>query len=61
VQGFKLRLTKEDNTETTAPSYKLEIPLSNALISMNVNNTTENEILAFANTLPLDKIAKLIQ
>ena len=61
VQGFKSRLTKEDNTETNVPSYKLEIPLTNALITLNINNTSEAEILGFANTLPLDKIAKLIQ
>lgn len=61
VQGFKSRLTKEENSESNAPSYKLEIPLSNALITMNVNNSSENETLAFANSLPLDKIAKLIQ
>lgn len=61
VQGFKSRLTKEDNSETNTPSYKLEIPLSNALITLNVNNTSESEIVTFANSLPLDKIAKLIQ
>ena len=61
VQGFKSRLTKEEHSESNAPSYKLEIPLSNALITLNVNNSSENEALAFANSLPLDKIAKLIQ
>lgn len=60
VQGYKSRLTKEDNMNGAA-SYKFEIPLSNALITLNVNNSSENEMLAFANTLPLDKIAKLIQ
>jgi len=61
VQGFKSRLTKEENMNDKSASYKLEIPLSNALISLNVHNTNENEMLAFANSLPLDKIAKLIQ
>ena len=61
IQGYKSRLTKEDNSEANIPSYKLEIPLSNALISLSVNSTSENEIIAFANSLPLDKIAKLIQ
>ncbi|MDQ6814556.1 MAG: hypothetical protein M3040_12520 [Bacteroidota bacterium] len=61
VQGFKSRLTKEDNSNTNTASYKLEIPLSNALITMSVNNTSENELMSFANALPLDKIAKLIQ
>lgn len=61
VQGYKSRLTKEDNSESNNPSYRFEIPLSNALISLSVNNTSENEMIAFANSLPLDKIAKLIQ
>jgi hypothetical protein len=61
IQGYKSRLTKEDNSEDASPSYKLEIPLSNALITLNVNNTNESEIVAMVNTLPIDKIANLIQ
>lgn len=61
IQGFKSRLTKEDESEQGKPSYKLEMPMSNALITLHVNNTTENEILAMANTIPFDKIAKLVQ
>jgi hypothetical protein len=61
IQGYKSRLTKEDNGASDKPSYRLEIPFSNALVTMNVNNTNENEMIAFANTLPLEKIAKLIQ
>jgi hypothetical protein len=61
IQGFKSRLTKEEDSEQGKPSYKLEMPMSNALITLEVNNTTESEILAMANTIPFDKIAKLIQ
>ncbi len=61
IQGFKSRLTKEDQTDQSKPSYKLELPMSNALITLQVNNTTDSEILAMANTIPFDKIAKLIQ
>lgn len=61
IQGYKARLTKEDGGDNDSPSYKLEMPFSNALITLNVTNTTEAEILAMANTIPLDKIAKLIQ
>jgi hypothetical protein len=61
IQGYKSRLTKEDNGEASTPSYKLEIPFSNALVTLNVDNSKEAEIVAMANTLPLEKIAKLIQ
>jgi hypothetical protein len=61
IQGYKSRLTKEDSGDNGKPSYRLEIPFSNALVTMNVNNTNENEIVSFANTIPLEKVAKLIQ
>lgn len=61
IQGYKSRLTKEDESEGSTINYKLEIPFSNALITMNVSNATETEIMAMANTLPLEKISKLIQ
>jgi hypothetical protein len=61
IQGYKSRLTKEDDSDSGKPSYKLEVPLSNALITLEVNNSSENEILAMANSIPLEKVAKLIQ
>jgi hypothetical protein len=61
VQGYKSRLTKEENSNANVPSYKLEIPFSNALITLEVNNSTESEIATMANSIPLEKIAKLIQ
>lgn len=60
IQGYKSRLTKEEGSDNTT-SYRLEIPFANALITFHVNNTNENEIVNMANTIPLDKIAKLIQ
>jgi hypothetical protein len=61
VQGYKARLSKEEETEGGKPTYKLEMPFSNALITFKVSNTSESEIIAMMNTLPLDKISKLIQ
>ncbi len=60
IQGYKSRLTKEDNAGGN-PSYRLEIPFSNALVTLNVNNSTDTEIIAMANSIPFDQIAKLIQ
>ena len=62
VQGYKARLEKEG--ETTADgktNYKLEIPFNNALMTITVNATTESAILADANAIPLQDIAKLVQ
>ncbi len=60
VQGYKARLEKEDNSNGL-PDYTLEIPLASALITFKVNNTSDAQIISFANTLPLSQIAKLIQ
>jgi hypothetical protein len=61
VQGYKSRLSKEEDSDTGKPSYKLEMPFSNALLTLKVNNSSEAEILSMVNTLALDKISKLIQ
>lgn len=61
VQGYKGRLTKEENSDGGKPGYRLELPFNNAMITFNVTNTTDAEITAMANTLPLAQIAKLIQ
>ncbi len=60
VHGYKSRLTKEDN-DSAKPNYRLEIPFSNALVTMSVNDSNENEIIAMANSIPFEQIAKLIQ
>jgi hypothetical protein len=61
VQGYKGRLTKEEDSQGMKPGYKLELPFSNALVTFKISNSTDDEILALANTIPLDKISKLIQ
>ena len=60
IQGYKSRLTKEDNTGDN-PSYRLEIPFNNALVTLHVNSTTDTEVISMANSIPFDQIAKLIQ
>jgi hypothetical protein len=61
VQGYKARLTKEEDSDAGKPTYRLEMPFSNALITLKVNNSSEAEVTSMINTLPLDQIAKLIQ
>ncbi len=60
VQGYKSRLTKEDGNGDSKPSYRLEIPFSNALVMINANNISDTEIIAMANSIPFDQLAKLI-
>lgn len=57
VQGYKALLTKNQNTETGKTGYELQIPMNNTLITVRITETTETEITAAANTIPLAKIA----
>lgn len=61
VQGYKARLNKDSDGTNGNADYTLQIPLSSALITLNVRNVTEAQALTYAGTLPLAEIAKLIQ
>lgn len=61
VSGFKGKLIKENASEDQRFNYRIEIPVSNALFTLQVSNSNEKEILAMANAVPLGKIASLLQ
>jgi len=62
VGGYKAVLQKQDASEGSPVSYTLQIPLSQSLLTLHVNGvSSENDVMSMANTLPLDKIAKLAQ
>ena len=60
VQGYKAQLTKDDagNGQT---NYTIQLPLGSSLITFTAKNTTDSQIMAWANTLQLQQIAKLVQ
>lgn len=60
IQGYKGQLTKEDNGNGPK-NYTIQIPLGNSLITLKANNTTDTQIMAMANSIPLQNIAKLIE
>lgn len=60
VQGYKARLERTD-AGNGKYNYKLDVPFTSALLTLNVDNSTEAEILNMANKIPLQDIAKLIQ
>ncbi len=61
VQGYKARLEKQAGSTPDKSSYELQIPLGNALFTFKVNDCTDDQILALADTIPLQEIAKLIE
>lgn len=61
IQGYKGRLNN-DGESTTGPSeYSLQIPLNTALVTFKVTGATQDQVMKYANSLPLQQIAKLIQ
>lgn len=61
VQGYKSRLEKQEGANPDLNNYELQIPLGSALITFKVDACTDSQILALAETIPLQQIAKLIQ
>jgi hypothetical protein len=61
IQGYKSRLEKVGDNENGKPNYQLQIPFKSALITITANGMDENGVMSFANSIPLDKIAALIQ
>jgi hypothetical protein len=61
VQGYKARLEKKPGSTEDKNDYELQVPLGSALITFTVDDCTDTEIMAMANTIPLPQIAKLIQ
>jgi len=61
VHGYKARLEKKPGSTEDKNDYELQVPLGSALITFAVDDCTDTQILAMANTIPLPQIAKLIQ
>lgn len=61
VQGYKSILRKEVDSETGKTNYELQTPFNNTLLTLKVLDSNEAEILGFANTIPLAKIAEFAQ
>lgn len=60
IQGYKAQMTKDDN-DNGQSNYTIQIPLGNSLVTFVGKNTNDKQIQAWANTIPLQNIAKLIQ
>ena len=60
IQGYKGQLTKSDEGNGQL-DYTIQIPLGSSLVTFTAKNTTDTQITTWANTLPLQQIAKLLQ
>ena len=61
VQGYKSILRKDVDSTTGKTNYELQVPFNNTLLTLKANDSNETEILGFANTIPLPKIAQMAQ
>jgi hypothetical protein len=60
ISGYKALVTKNESGNGSA-DYDLQLPLTNALITLKAPGLSQDEIIALANTLPIDEIAKILQ
>lgn len=61
IQGYKSQLNKTLDAETNKTDYELMIPINNTLVTVRMDDANEGEIMAFANSIPLQKIAQIAQ
>jgi len=61
IQGYKSILNKQVNSETGKTNYELQIPMNNTLVTVKMDDSSEGEITAAANTIPLSKIVQMAQ
>lgn len=61
VEGYKGILQKTVDTETSKTDFTLQIPMNSTLLTLNVSNSTEAEVVKMANTIPVQQIAKMVQ
>ena len=59
IGGYKALVQKEG--EADKPEFNLQIPLHNSLLTMTAPGSTQEQLIKFANALPIDKIAKMLQ
>jgi hypothetical protein len=61
IGGYKSILQKSVDSETNVENYTLQIPMNSTLLTLYADKSNEAEILKWANTIPVDKIAKMVQ
>lgn len=61
IQGYKGVLQKSVDSETNQTSYTLQVPINATLLTFTAPNSSEADVLKWANTIPVPQIAKLVQ
>ncbi len=61
IDGYKGMLQKSVDEETKKTDYTLQVPIGSTLLTFTAPNTTEDEVIKMANTIPLSQITKMVQ
>jgi len=61
IQGYKAILKTEPDSATGKTTVELQVPFGNTLLTLRVTESNEGEATAFANQVPLAKIAGFAQ
>ena len=61
IDGYKGMLQKTVDEESKRTDYTLQVPIGSTLLTFTAPNTTEDEVIKMANTIPLSEITKLVQ
>jgi hypothetical protein len=60
IEGYKALIQKNTDSETKKVSYDVQVPLGSTLVTLKVDNATE-DIVKLSNNIPVAQIAKLLQ
>lgn len=61
IQGYKALIKIEKDDVTGKVTHNLQVPFGNTLLTLIVNESSEAEIISFANSIPLAKISAFAQ
>lgn len=61
ISGYKALIQKETDSETNKNTFNLQLPLNSSLVTLKLENGTEDEVVKYANALPVTQLAKMIQ
>lgn len=61
VEGYKGMLQKSVDETTKKTDYTLQIPIGSTLLTFTAPDTSEDEVIKMANTIPLSQITKLVE
>ena len=61
IDGYKGMLQKSVDEETKKTDFTLQVPIGSTLLTFTVPDTSEDEVIKMANTIPLSQITKLVQ